>query len=256
MNLGLGLGLGFNRGGGGSAPDIERSGLLFNIDIQDLSTLFYKAPDTSIVTPATVGQLVWKIVAKTSAGTIDLISSSINAGLKLQQDSNGKYFLEYGADCTYTKDGGAASELFKSRGRCITQTATVIGANNDINSYCLKASSPGNAFIGANTQGAGTYAIGSTSNGIGFANITSVNPQVCSIIERATNGDGIGCRNKTTQTMTEYGTRYDWIFSSLIVANATKINLYGLQVYDGTTFDNAKLIDINTKAMEYYGVTE
>lgn len=259
--LGLGLGLGFNRGGvsNESAPDIERNGLVFNLDASDISKLFHIEDGGTYSTP-TVGQTVNKIVTDGSIGTQNLETYTLTNAFLLSL-VNGKYGL--------TGNGSAAATYTKNKADPASTTAPGVIFTNEGNFVVVTFSRPKGTgvYFSSVRSGANYYPtissldakfqVGSASNGYefplsGVANI----PIGVRAINNVSNA-AIGYNDIAEMIMTGTYTAANTHIIGNTAAVRTKYTLYGIQIYNGLTdsvADKAKALDIVKKARAYYGV--
>lgn len=264
--LGFGLGLGFNRGGvsNESAPDIERNGLVFNLDASDISKLYRNIAnqgDTPIYVPATVNSVVNRIVCQKDGSSINIETPTITEAYTLKQDVNGKYYLT--ADplgngtngiVAYTTNGVPAS------------SAPAIASNNNLVVVTWGSTVDGNAVMLSMIGATGSIAVGrynneyfagNTTSGLRYA-LTGISPMQVRAINNKENNwfayDGL------TEKITPTGS---WNLSNFttiggrVLSTINRYNLLGIQVYSAyanTPENKAKVLEIVNKAIAYYGV--
>ena len=231
--------------------DIERAGLVFNLDANNLSTLFYKESGVSGLTPATVGQLVNTITAWTPTGNVTLISDTINTGLTLiKPDATKEKYALSGSGGSYgfryTKDGLGSAPLVDTSNCFI-----VVTMKRNSSFYPITANNNMTATI---LQFGSTLYI-STTAGLSFDN-TLTDLFVLSINNNAANRKAyINKTNKGlsgTDKNTEIGGIGDGA-SARAYGSICGIQVYSPLPTDGTYENVAQ--SIIDKAMKYYGVT-
>lgn len=255
-------GLGFNRGGvsNESAPDIERDGLLFNLDASDISKLFYTADGGTYSTP-TVGQTVNKIVTDGSIGTQNLETYTLTNAFLLSL-VNGKYGL--------TGNGSAAAVYTKNKADPASATAPGVIFTHAGNFVVVTFSRPSGTGVYFSSVRTGTntyyptissldakFQVGSVSNGYEFQLNGAAGLPIGVRAINNVNGAAIGYNDIAEMTMAGTYTAANTHMIGNTAAARTKYTLYGIQIYNGLTnsvADKAKALAIVEKARAYYGV--